>query len=133
MTGLGIRLPRNWDKSHRNNWRPAKTNQILIHPPRENHPMSRLSSAQMPHQLGNRRCGFTLVELLVVIAIVSLLIAILLPTMAAARQTSRRVACQSNLRQIATAYNAYLDQCDGYFLQMTNANLNFGGKQGSGS
>jgi|GEM_PF-1309377 len=44
------------------------------------------------------RAGFTLIELLVVISIISLLIAILLPALARARQAAQRVACLSDRR-----------------------------------
>ena len=60
------------------------------------------------------RAGFTLVELLVVIAIIALLIAIILPAMAAARQHARRVACQSNLRQLMTGVLLYATENKGF-------------------
>lgn len=51
--------------------------------------------------------AFTLTELLTVIAIVGVLAAILIPTVAKIRQTSRQSACASNLRQVGTAILAY--------------------------
>jgi prepilin-type N-terminal cleavage/methylation domain-containing protein/prepilin-type processing-associated H-X9-DG protein len=54
-----------------------------------------------------RRCAFTLIELLVVVAIVSLLMSILMPSLSAARRSTRTVLCGTNLRQLATGWALY--------------------------
>src|SRR5262245_51603633 len=51
--------------------------------------------------------GFTLVELLVVIAIIGTLVALLLPAVQHARESSRRSSCINNLRQLALASLEY--------------------------
>ena len=53
------------------------------------------------------RRGFTLIELLVVIAIIALLVGILLPALAGAREAARGVACQVHERGLGVAMAAY--------------------------
>jgi prepilin-type N-terminal cleavage/methylation domain-containing protein len=54
-----------------------------------------------------RQSGFTLIELLVVVAIIALLISILLPSLARAREQAKRAACASQEHQIALGCQEY--------------------------
>jgi prepilin-type N-terminal cleavage/methylation domain-containing protein len=58
--------------------------------------------------------GFTLMELLVVIAIISMLLAILLPSLNKAKDLARKVVCGSNVHQIALGLGTYAVDNDGY-------------------
>ena len=64
--------------------------------------------------------GFSLVELLVVIGIITVLIAILLPTLAAARVSGMQTQSASNLRQIGIALRMYADENRGRFPETTH-------------
>lgn len=74
----------------------------------------------------NLRRGFSLIELLAAIGIIGVLLAIALPAVQAARESSRRAECQNNLRQLGLAlanYNAAHGtfppgQCVGSYLDL---------------
>lgn len=59
--------------------------------------------------------AFTLIELLIVISIIIILAAVLFPIFARARLASRICGCQSNLRQLYVAINAYTEEYDGLY------------------
>lgn len=61
------------------------------------------------------RNGFTLLELLVVISIITLLIALLLPSLAKARQVGERLQCLNFQRQILVLTHIYNDDYNGYY------------------
>jgi prepilin-type N-terminal cleavage/methylation domain-containing protein len=54
------------------------------------------------------RTAFTLIELLVVVAIIALLISILLPSLAMARETAKAAVCAHNVRQVTLAGSMWL-------------------------
>jgi prepilin-type N-terminal cleavage/methylation domain-containing protein/prepilin-type processing-associated H-X9-DG protein len=67
------------------------------------------------HSNPSKASGFTLIELLVVVSIIALLLSILLPSLAHARQQGKKAVCLSNLHQLGLASQMYLDESDGYF------------------
>ncbi len=64
--------------------------------------------------------AFTLIEMLVVVAIISLLVAILLPSLNRAREQARMATCLSNLRTLGQALVMYADDNKD---RLPNANL----------
>jgi len=63
-----------------------------------------------------RRTAFTLVELMVVISIISLLIAIVAPTLGAARALAYSARCRTNLNALAKSSAVYTEQNRGFMM-----------------
>ncbi|MBX3358229.1 MAG: type II secretion system protein [Phycisphaeraceae bacterium] len=55
--------------------------------------------------------GFTLIELLVVIAIIAILVSLLLPALASARESGRALKCSVNFKSIGTGFTMYANDC----------------------
>lgn len=58
------------------------------------------------------RRAFTLIELLVVVAIIALLVAILLPSLAKAREHSYRTVCANNIKRLSYGFYMYAHEWD---------------------
>ncbi len=68
----------------------------------------------MAHRKTQPRPAFTLIEILVVVAIIGLLIAILLPSLIAARKSATITVCGTQLKQLGTANETYLTENKSY-------------------
>ncbi len=69
----------------------------------------------LPARSSRTRPAFTLIELLVVIAIIAVLVSLLLPALAQAREAGRDAVCKAHQKGIITALAAYDTDYKGWF------------------
>ncbi len=74
--------------------------------------LSAIAARYKPH---HRLFAFTLIELLTVVGIITLLVSILIPTLARAKERSRRVVCRSNVHQFILGIQSYALSNKQYF------------------
>ena len=96
-----------------------------------------MTASKLRRHQADPKWGFTLVELLVVIAIIALLISILLPSLARAREQAKSAKCLANLRDQMSAGYAYAAEDTSEYLIPIHARFidalgGLGGDWGSG-
>lgn len=74
------------------------------------------------HQLSRQASAFTLIELLVVIAIIAILAAMLLPSLARAKESGKRISCLNTLRQLSLASQMYVNDNQDYYPPRSSTN-----------
>ena len=74
-----------------------------------------------------RQHAFTLIELLVVIAVMSILAALVLPTIQSSLQSAQRASCKNNMRQLSAIMMQYTTSWNGFYPALCQDNHVLGG------
>ena len=62
--------------------------------------------------IDSKYSGFTLLELLVTVGVISLLVAVLIPSLLVAKERGRRIVCRSNIHQFLIGIHSYASETD---------------------
>ena len=84
--------------------------------------------ANSSHSLkaSRRNSAFTLIDVLVTLVVIAVLIGIMLPSLSVVKETTRRVVCSSNVRQIGLGITMFADDNDGLLPATTFTNDRLG-------
>ncbi|HYE01606.1 MAG TPA: hypothetical protein VD963_00070 [Phycisphaerales bacterium] len=77
--------------------------------PRAHHLVGGATQGEPVRPAQRRGRGFTLIDLLVSLSVITLLIGLLLPSLGLVRETTRRLVCASNVRQLALGLAMYAE------------------------
>ena len=73
-----------------------------------------------------RSSAFTLIDVLVTLVVIAVLVGIMLPSLAVVKETTRRVVCSSNIRQVGLGITMFADDNKGLLPSTTFTNINLG-------